>query len=453
MSFTPVLVFGKYVGVNDQPASGSVTLTLSDPISDGVTTITPSQSITAALDATGSVAFVWPANDDPTTEPVGTSTLIAPSLVNAKFKSFSGVITHSGLTTLVTGTGAPSSGTGSNGNWYLDTAGGLVYGPKVAGAWPTAGTFVTDLNGQTPAGVLDLAAVPPALSGPALYSGGGGGGASPNQAWQPSTAYIVGQLYVHSGTLYEVNTAYTSGSTFGSTDTSNSTAITGGASGVSSFNTRSGAVTLTKADVTGTGLAASDVSADISGAASTAQTNAESFATSSVATEITRAEAAEALLAPKASPTFTGTVTVPTPTAGDNTTKAASTAFVTTAVAAGGVSGGPVSVTGTTFTSNAYTFVLGDAEYIQLGYNGGSAAATYTVPTFASVAFPLGTVLSIVQSNTSYKMKVAAASGVTIWSSISGGFVSGTTGTRAEYSTIALVNIGTNLWLMSGDAA
>lgn len=35
----------------------------------------------------------------------------------------------------------------------------------------------------------------------------------------------------------------------------------GGASGVSSFNTRTGAVTLTKADVTGTGLAAADVSA------------------------------------------------------------------------------------------------------------------------------------------------------------------------------------------------
>lgn len=34
------------------------------------------------------------------------------------------------------------------------------------------------------------------------------------------------------------------------------------------------------------------------------------------------------LLAPKASPTFTGTVTIPTPSAGDNTTKAASTAYV-----------------------------------------------------------------------------------------------------------------------------
>jgi len=38
-------------------------------------------------------------------------------------------------------------------------------------------------------------------------------------------------------------------------------------------------------------------------------------------------------IATKASPTFTGTVTVPTPTAGDNSTKAASTAFVATSFA------------------------------------------------------------------------------------------------------------------------
>src|SRR5208282_5594180 len=47
---------------------------------------------------------------------------------------------------------------------------------------------------------------------------------------------------------------------------------------------------------------------DSLGAADTAQSNAEAFATSAVATETSRAEAAEALLAPKASPTFTGTV-------------------------------------------------------------------------------------------------------------------------------------------------
>jgi hypothetical protein len=38
---------------------------------------------------------------------------------------------------LLFGTGAPSSGLGANGNYYLDTAAQVVYGPKAAGAWPT----------------------------------------------------------------------------------------------------------------------------------------------------------------------------------------------------------------------------------------------------------------------------------------------------------------------------
>ena len=42
-------------------------------------------------------------------------------------------------------------------------------------------------------------------------------------------------------------------------------------------------------------------------------------------------------LAPLASPALTGTPTAPTATAGDNTTKIATTAFVTQAVASGGI--------------------------------------------------------------------------------------------------------------------
>jgi hypothetical protein len=53
--------------------------------------------------------------------------------------------------------------------------------------------------------------------------------------------------------------------------------------------------------------------------------------------EITRAQAAEALLAPLASPAFTGTPTAPTATSGDNSTALATTAFVQSAVAGGGV--------------------------------------------------------------------------------------------------------------------
>lgn len=76
---------------------------------------------------------------------------------------------------------------------------------------------------------------------------------------------------------------------------------------VETFNGRNGAVDLTKADVTGTGLAAADVGADVDGAAATVQTNlnaevtraetAESTNAAAIAAETARAETAEALLA------------------------------------------------------------------------------------------------------------------------------------------------------------
>lgn len=86
------------------------------------------------------------------------------------------------------------------------------------------------------------------------------------------------------------------------------------------------------------------------GGTNTTQAASTAFVTSAVGaeasaratdvdTEETRALAAEALLAPKASPALTGAPTVPTAAPGTNTTQAASTAFVTTAVAAGGGGG------------------------------------------------------------------------------------------------------------------
>lgn len=60
-------------------------------------------------------------------------------------------------------------------------------------------------------------------------------------------------------------------------------------------------------------------------------TTAEGTNASAIADETTRATTAEGLLAPKASPTLTGTVTIPDRTTGDNTTAAANTKFVQTA--------------------------------------------------------------------------------------------------------------------------
>jgi len=82
-----------------------------------------------------------------------------------------------------------------------------------------------------------------------------------------------------------------------------------------------------------TGITAAQVGADASGAAATAQTNAETFATSAVATESSRAEAAEALKAPLASPALTGTPTAPTASALADDTQVATTAYADSAVA------------------------------------------------------------------------------------------------------------------------
>ena len=84
---------------------------------------------------------------------------------------------------------------------------------------------------------------------------------------------------------------------------------------------------------------APDVDADVAGSASAAQTAAESFTTSAVATETARAEAAESLLAPQASPVLTGDPLAPTnssPT--DATTEIATDAFVQKAVVADTIS-------------------------------------------------------------------------------------------------------------------
>ena len=64
----------------------------------------------------------------------------------------------------------------------------------------------------------------------------------------------------------------------------------------------------------------------------TTQIATTAYADLAVGVETTRAEAAEALKAPLASPTFTGTPLAPTATSGTNTTQIATTAFVTAAV-------------------------------------------------------------------------------------------------------------------------
>jgi hypothetical protein len=110
-----------------------------------------------------------------------------------------------------------------------------------------------------------------------------------------------------------------------------------------------------------------------------------------------------------------------------------------------------VNVKTTSFTSNAYQFVLSDANTHQQASNG-ATAATITIPAAATVAWTAGDVITLTQTGAG-KIQLAAAGGVAVQSSVTGGWVSGTTGCRVEYSTISLLYVGTNTWILAGDAA
>jgi hypothetical protein len=122
-------------------------------------------------------------------------------------------------------------------------------------------------------------------------------------------------------------------------------AVAGSVTGVASFNTRTGAVVLTGADITGAGgalLASPVFTGTPQGPTATVGTDTAQLAT----TAYVMAAVAAAGYAPLASPAFAGTPTAPTAAPGVSTTQLATTAFVTAAIAA--ISAGVVSFNGRT---------------------------------------------------------------------------------------------------------
>jgi hypothetical protein len=127
-------------------------------------------------------------------------------------------------------------------------------------------------------------------------------------------------------------------------------AIAAGAGGVTSFNTRTGVVTLTTADVTGAGgapIANPAFTGTPSGPTAAPGTNSTQFATTAFvaaaggvtsfntrtgAVSLSLADVTAAGGAPLASPTFTGTPAAPTVAQTDNSTTLATTAYVRAAI-------------------------------------------------------------------------------------------------------------------------
>jgi hypothetical protein len=169
-------------------------------------------------------------------------------------------------------------------------------------------------------------------------------------------------------------------------------AVAAGTAGVSSFNTRTGAVTLQASDVTGVGgaLLASPTFTGVPAApTATAGTSTTQIATTAfVATSY----------APLASPTFTGVPAAPTAAAGVNTTQVATTAFVYNATQA----------TGSVALTNA-NVTLSAAQY-------GNALITFTGALTANVVitFPTSGQWTLFNSTTgAFTVTVSNGSGAT----------------------------------------
>jgi len=89
----------------------------------------------------------------------------------------------------------------------------------------------------------------------------------------------------------------------------------------------------------------------------------------------------------------------------------------------------------------SYQPVLSDSGKLILMSVAG--ANTFTVPTNATVAFAIGTVLSVSQTGAG-QTTIVAAGGVTINTPSS-------LTTRAQYSTVVMIQTAANVWIIGGD--
>lgn len=100
-------------------------------------------------------------------------------------------------------------------------------------------------------------------------------------------------------------------------------------------------------------------------------------------------------------------------------------------------------------TGTTYTFVLTDKDKLVTASN--ASAQTYSIPTNASVAYPIGTQINIIQIGAGQVTINAVTSGTTTVSS------TGATATapklRVQYSSATLIKANTDLWYVVGDIA
>ena len=119
-----------------------------------------------------------------------------------------------------------------------------------------------------------------------------------------------------------------------------------------------------------------------------------------------------------------------------------------------GITGGTVSASAALAfnaqTGTTYTFVLADADN-KLVTASNASAQTYSIPTNATTAFPIGTQINLIQIGAGQVTVQAATSGTT--TVVSTGATAAAPKCRAQYSAITLVKRDTDSWYVIGDIA
>ena len=98
-------------------------------------------------------------------------------------------------------------------------------------------------------------------------------------------------------------------------------------------------------------------------------------------------------------------------------------------------------------TGTTYTFVLADNGKLVTASN--ASAQTYSIPTNASVAYPIGTQINIIQIGAGQVTINAVTSGTTTVAST--GATSTAPKLRAQYSSATIIKANTDLWYVVGD--
>ena len=99
-------------------------------------------------------------------------------------------------------------------------------------------------------------------------------------------------------------------------------------------------------------------------------------------------------------------------------------------------------------TGTTYTFVLTDANNTLVTASN-AASQTYSIPTNANVAYPIGSQINIIAIGAGQVTINAVTSGTT--TVLSNGATAASPKLRVQYSSASLVKVATDTWYVIGD--